>query len=178
MALSVYVSSKASVGLLHAAELVAQPRQQRGPGRKRLPVLVVDGDRDGAGAHQRGHQLELLLGQVVEPVEEHWAGAPSLRSLAQADRDFAKGGMGIVAPGRVPSVHVGVIEAGELGLIRAVLQLRCRARQRARGEQGRLELADQTLESGGEPSSRRGAAERSQLRLPDRRADQRQALGF
>jgi len=77
------------LALLRATELVAQPRQQRGPGRQRLAVLVVDGDRHLAGAGQRGHQLELLLGQVVEPVQEHRAGAPSLWSLAQADRDLA-----------------------------------------------------------------------------------------
>ena len=71
------------LALLRAPELVAQPGQQRGPRRQRLAVLVVDGDRDLAGAGERRHQLELLLGQVVEAVEEHRPRAPGLRPLAQ-----------------------------------------------------------------------------------------------
>ncbi len=128
------------LALLHAAELVAKPRQQHGPGSERLAVLVVDGDRDRAGAGQRRQQLELLLGQVVEPVQKHRTGAPGARSLEQAGRDLAKGGMGIVAAGSVPHADVGLIQPGELGLVGAILELRGRARERAGGDPARLEL--------------------------------------
>ena len=84
--------------------------------------------------------------------------------------------MGVVAARRVAPAHVGVVEAGELGLVGAVLELGGRARQLAGREQRRLELADQALQRGGEPASRRGAAERPKLGLPDRGADQGQAL--
>ncbi len=51
-----------------------------------VAVLPGQGDRDVGGAEQRPQQVELLDGQVVEPVEEDGPGAPGVRALAAAPR--------------------------------------------------------------------------------------------
>ncbi len=169
-------SSKASLLSSTPPSSSRSRAKQRGARRQRLAVLVVDGDGDLAGPRQRRHQLELLLGQVVESVQEHRARAPGARSLAQADRDLANGGMGIVASGRVTAADIGLVEPSELGLVGAFVELGGRACQLAGGDQARLKLGDQALQRGGEPASGRGARQRLELGLPHGRADQGEPL--
>jgi hypothetical protein len=52
-------------------QLVPQLRQELGARCEGIVVLVVDRDRHLGRRAEGAHQVELLLGQVVEPVDEH-----------------------------------------------------------------------------------------------------------
>ena len=73
---------------LHLLRRAPSSRAQLGeklrPRRERLAVGVVDGDRDLAGAGERREQLELLVGEVVESVDQYGPRRPGVGPLAQA----------------------------------------------------------------------------------------------
>ena len=74
-----------------AAELVAQLREQLRARAERGAVGLV-GDRDGdvAAPRERGDQLELLRGEVVEAVEQDGPAAPRVRAPCAAPRSRSR----------------------------------------------------------------------------------------
>ena len=157
-------------------QLVTQSGHQPGPGRERFTILVVDGDRDLAGARERCQQLQLLLRQVVEAVDQHRPVAPGGGPVAQAGRNAARGGVRVVSFRRHPPLHVRCVKARQLLLMAAAFELGGGAGKLIGFHQRRLELADQPLEHGREPWPRGGAAQQRQLGVTNRIADQGEPL--
>src|SRR6266511_3115576 len=156
--------------------LIPQDGEELGPGREGLAVRVVHGHHDVAGTRQRGDQLELLLGEIVESVEEHRPRAPRRRPFPKAADGLAGCGMLVVSPGCVPSSLIGRVEAGQLQLVASVVQQLGRVRQLVGTDQGALELTDEAIEGRGEASPGCGRAQRSQLGFTGGGAHQCQAL--
>ena len=82
--------------------------------QRRASLLVREGDRHLGQVGEGGEELELVLGQVVEAVEEDRALAPEGAVAAQLGDRLAGDAVGVAAAGPPPHLLVAAVEGGEV----------------------------------------------------------------
>src|SRR4029077_7912682 len=109
------------------------PRLQR-----RAPFLIWEGNRHLAPLGQRRDQRELVLGQVVEAVEEDRAVAPEGAVAAQLRDRLAGDAVGVGAAAAPTHLLVAAVEGGEVAEVGGALQGRGAGLDRFRLDPRRL----------------------------------------
>ena len=143
--------------LAQAAEQPAARRQRRAP-------LFV-GERDGhlGPLGERGDQLELVLGQVVEAVEEDRPRAPEGAVAAQLGDRLAGDAVGVAAAAPASHLLVAAVEGGEVAEVGGALERRGARLDLVGLDPRRLQLVEQPLQR----------ARRSRARPAERRSGPR-----
>ena len=142
---------------------VAQLLQQRRAGGQRHAALLVWQRHRHLGDPREGlDQLELVRGQVVEPVEEDRPPPPELAGAAQ-QRDRLAGDPVRVDPAEpLPRLLVAREQGGEVAQVGGALQRPGSGLDRLGPQPGRLQLVEQALEGDREAGARGRAPQRPQ----------------
>jgi hypothetical protein len=160
----------------HRAQLVAKLGEELRSRSESIVVLVVDRDGDRARRAEGAQHVELLLGQVVESVNQDRARAPGPAAIAHASRHRGRSRVGVVAAGGAPALDVAGIEDRELGLVFAALDLTRRPRELIGPQERRLELPQQALEGRREARLARRGGEQAEVGVPHGRANECKSL--
>jgi hypothetical protein len=150
-------------GFIRRPEPFTQVPQQPPPSRKRCASLFVgEGDRRLGLRRQRGEELELVLGQVVEAVEEDGSVAPEGAVAAQLGDRLAGDPVGVDAAGLTAHLLVAAVEGGDVGEVGRALQRRRARLDLLRLHARCLQLAEQALQSAGKARAPRRSLQRPQ----------------
>ena len=145
----------------------------------RLPFVYGEGDGHLAQPGQRPDQPELVLGQVVEAVEEDRPGTPEGAVAAQLGDRLAGDPVGVGAAAALPDLAVAPVEGGDVAEVGGALEGGGARLDLLGLDPRRLQLVEQAPERGGEAGTAGGAAQGAEALAAglDRDRDRPPALG-